>query len=136
MNLSAFFAQHRNAVLAGGAGVVVVGATVVRKRNAASSSTSATAGYPPTYDTTGTDSALQFDSAMQSQEDYINGQVDALSSILAGVQKPVTPKAPRPKPKKTKPKKKPTVPPHPPTKRVPTPTPAPHRPRRVPRKKK
>lgn len=125
MNPAAFFAQHRNAVLAGGAGVVVLGAAAVRRRKASSSSPAAAAqGYPPTYDTSQTDSAQQFDQNLQAQEDYINGQVDALGSILAGVNHPVTPRAPRPKAKHPKPKKKPAA--HiPPRRRKPRPRPGP-----------
>lgn len=135
MNLGQLFTQHRNAFLAAGAGVVVVGATVVRKRNA-SSSTAAATGYPPTYDTSQTDSAQQFDQNLQAQEDYINAQVGILSSILAGVKKPPVPAAPRPKAKKPKPKKKPVLPPKPKPKpkKKPVPPPKQRRRRRVPPK--
>jgi hypothetical protein len=118
VNLGQLFAQHRNAFLAAGAGVVVVGATVVRRRSG-SSSPAASAGYPPTYDTTQTDSAQQFDQNLQAQEDYINAQVGILSSILAGVKKPPPVKAPRPKAKKPKPKKKPVHPKPNPRRRTP-----------------
>lgn len=127
MNLPAFFAAHKMAVLAGGGGAVALFA--LHKKNQAGASAAsvpalATAQNPATFDTTGTDTASQFGDQLSAYQDWVTSQLDALQANGTAPSTPTqttaggttaggtttvatTPAAPRPR--KATPPKRPAI---------------------------